>query len=245
MDGETMRLLFTMTAAAALWAADPDYRTPWQAKDFEKAMGVLEGALAADPDSMKFGSEYRLLVIDAKAHDRAIKFFGDLAAKNPTMSNLHLNHGFAYVDKIPTAGSITQVLLANTSLGHFTKSLETKQTWIALYTRGNAYLFWPKIFKRMPLGIADLEAAMKMQKSGKKMPFHVRSYLALGDGYFKNDEPEKAKAMWAEGLKEYPASDALKSRTGKSPEEIEKLISNVYDPYKRVDTDLSDLWKQQ
>jgi tetratricopeptide (TPR) repeat protein len=244
MDGETMRHLTALMGAAVLVAADPDYETPLAAKDFDKALAVLEEALKADPNSMKYGSEYRMAVIQAKQHDRCIKFLETLAAANPKSANLHLNHGFAYVDKIPVAGSITQVLLANTALGHFGKSIEIQPMWIALYTRGNAYLFWPKIFKRMPLAIADLEQAMKMQKAGPKRPYHIRNYIALGDGYFKNDEPDKAKATWQDGLREFPNNDQLKLRLAKNADEMAALINDVYDPTKRVDTNLSELWKQ-
>ena len=243
MDVEKMRIAIGMLAAAVLMAADPDYATPLAAKDYEKALGVLEEALKADPNSMKYGSEYRMATIQAKQHDRCIKFLEGLAAANPKSANLHLNHGFAYVDKIPVAGSITQVLLANTALGHFGKSIEIQPMWIALYTRGNAYLFWPKIFKRMSLAIADLEQAMKMQKAGPKRVYHIRNYIALGDGYWKNDEPDRAKAIWQEGLREFPGNDPLKSRLAKTPEEMAALINDAYDPTKRVDTNLSELWK--
>ena len=43
-----------------------------------------------------------------------------LVAENPEASNAWLNYGFAYVDKIPVEGAITQVILANTSLGDTT-----------------------------------------------------------------------------------------------------------------------------
>src|SRR5438105_1684339 len=113
-------------------------------------------------------------------------------------------------DKIPAAGSITQVILANTALSHFTKSIEIKPSWIALYTRGNSYLYWPKIFNRAHLGVADLEQAMKIQKSEKLHSYHARAYVSLGDGYWKMDDIAKAKAVWQEGQKLFPANAQLK-----------------------------------
>jgi tetratricopeptide (TPR) repeat protein len=239
-----MRTFWTLTifTAARMLGADPDYATPLAAKDYEKALGILEQQLKAEPASIKWGSEYRMAIIAAKQHDRAIKFFESLAEASPK-SNAFLNLGFAYVDKIPTAGSISQVLLANTSLGHFTKAVEIEATWIALYTRGNSYLFWPKIFKRVPLGIADLENALAVQKAGRKRPYHSRVYIALGDGYWKNDEPEKAKRTWTEGAREFPDHAALKSRLTMSPEQLNAAVTDVYDPNKRVDTNLAELWK--
>lgn len=238
-------LTISLLAATAAWAAEPDYATPLAAKDYDKALGILEQQLKAEPNSLKWGSEYRMAIIASKQHDRAIALFESLSAANAKAPYLFLNLGFAYVDKIPVAGSITQVLLANTSLGHFSKSIEIEPTWIALYTRGNAYLFWPKIFKRMPLGIADLERALQMQKAIKKQHFHSRVFLSLGDGYWKNDEFDKAKAIWAEGAKQFPENALIKARLSKSPDELNAAITDAYDPNKRVDTNLIDLWKAQ
>src|SRR5262245_26221400 len=154
-------------------------------------LSKLESALAADPDSIRCGSEYRQAVIQAKEYDRSLKFFEKLVAAHPNSSAAYLNYGFAYVDKIPAAGSITQVILANTALSYFTKSIEIQPSWIGLYTRGNSYLYWPKIFGRANLGVADLEQAMKMQKADKLKKYHVRSYISLGDGYWKMDDIAK------------------------------------------------------
>src|SRR6266699_6872312 len=168
-------------------------------------LSKLESALAADPDNIRYGSEYRQAVIQAKEYDRSLKFFEKLVADHPNAANAYLNYVFAYVDKIPAAGSITQVILANTALSHFSKSIELQPSWIGYYTRGNSYLYWPKIFNRAHLGVADLEQAMKIQKADKLRSYHVRSYISLGDGYWKIDDLGKAKSIWQEGQKLFPA----------------------------------------
>jgi tetratricopeptide (TPR) repeat protein len=221
-----------------------------QAPD-EADLARLEAALAAAPDDLQAGNDYRMAVIRAAGdkttakYDRAIAFFEKLVGQNPNSANLHLNHGFAIVDKIPAAGTITQVILANTALGSFTRSIDLKPTWIGYYTRGNSYLFWPRIFMRTKYGIADLEEAVKIQKADRKRSYYVRTYVSLGDGYWKMDDLAKATATWHEGLVQFPDSAALKSRLGKQGEELQKLIDDSYDPSKRVDTSLQDLWTNQ
>ena len=223
------------------------------AKDWDKALGLLEGALSADPDNLKFGSEYRQAVLararavhpkDGQPADfeRSLKFFEKLTADHGNASNAFLNYGFAYVDKMPAAGAITQVILANTALSHFAKSIEIKPSWIAYYTRGNSYLFWPKIFGKVGLGIADLEECMKIQKVQGKRNYHVRAYVSLGDGYWKADNLDKAKAVWSEGLKQFPESPDLKARLAKQGDDLKLVIDDALDPNKRVDTNLKDLW---
>src|SRR3954469_20698284 len=100
----------------------------------------MESSLAADADNMRLASEYRQAVIRANAYDRSLKFFEKLVADHPKAGMAYLNYGFAYVDKIPAAGSITQVILANTALTYFSKSIELQPSWIGYYTRGNSYL---------------------------------------------------------------------------------------------------------
>ena len=205
-------------------------------------LAKFEQALSANPDDLRAGNDYRVAVIKTGQYDRGLDFFKQLVTQHPNAANAHLNYGFQYVDKIPAAGSITQVILANNALTEFSKSLELKPTWIGYYTRGNSYLFWPKIFMRTKLGIADLEAAMKIQKAEPKRHYHARAYVALGDGYFKYGEIEKAATVWKEGLAQFPDNTALKQRVGQKPDDIEVLLAGVYDPNKRVDTNLQDLW---
>jgi tetratricopeptide (TPR) repeat protein len=232
-------LLFGVVAAA-------------RAQDIAVSVSALETRLTGDPDNLQLGSQYRQAIIKLSAagrslehYDRAIAFLEKLAADHPSAANAQLNFGFAYVDKIPAAGSITQVILANNALGAFTKSLELKRTWIALYTRGNSYLYWPVIFGRAPLGVADLEDAMQIQKTETKRSYHVRTYIALGDGYWKTSESDKARQMWSAGLKEFPSSAALRARlSAKTDDEIKPVLDETYDVTKRVDTSLEELFAQ-
>jgi len=219
---------FLVLAAAAATVAD---------------LSRLESSLSADPDNIRFGSEYRQAVIQTKEYDRSLKFFEKLVADHPKSGNAYLNYGFAYVDKIPVAGSITQVILANTALSYFTKSIELQPSWIGYYTRGNSYLYWPKIFNRAHLGVADLEQAMKIQKADKLKSYHVRAYISLGDGHWKMDDMAKAKAVWREGEKLFPNNAQLKARLSKEGDDLKAYIDDVLDPNKRVDTDLHEIWE--
>ena len=206
------------------------------------ALAELERRVSADADDNQAANAYRRAVIAAGAYDRGLKFFESLVAANPRAANAFLNYGFAYVDKIPVAGSITQVLLANSALTQFSRSIELHPSWIGYYTRGASYLFWPRIFGKAPLGIADLEQAMKIQRREPKRGYHARTYVALGDGYWKVDDLAHARATWREGLAEFPAHQGLQARLAAEGKSLERLIDDAFDPSKRVDTDLSALW---
>jgi hypothetical protein len=228
-----------LTEGAATLAA---VQTATPAEAPRDPLAALEAALTAQPDDLRAGNDYRMVVIQAKQYDRAIAFFDKLVSAHPNASNAHLNFGFAYVDKIPAAGAITQVILASRALGEFTKSLDLAATWIGYYTRGNSYLFWPRIFNRTHLGVADLQEALKIQRAGPKRAYHGRVFVALGDGYWKMGDRAQAVASWKDGLADFPDNAALKMRVSASSAALDALIADAYDHTKRVDTSLQDLW---
>jgi len=239
-------LLLAVCAAPPLHAAAfDDAMKAVSAHNDAAALPLFEKALNEDPDSLPFSNEYRKAVIRTKEYDRAIDFYGKLTTSHPQAAFAWLNYGYTYVDKIPDAGSITQVILANNALTNFSKSIELKKSWIALYTRGNSYLYWPNIFGRAPLGVADLEQAVAMAKAeAKKRKVYVRAWIALGDGYWKTAQPEKAKATWREGQQLFPGDPQLQARLARDGEALEKYIYDQLDPNKRVDTNLAPLYEE-
>ena len=209
-------------------------------------LAPLEAAVTASPDDMRPASEYRQAVIRLGEYDRALDFFEKLVAAHPKSANAWLNYGYAYVDKIPAAGAITQVILANSAVTQFSKSIELERSWLALYTRGNSYLFWPTIFGRAPLGVADLEEAVAIaRREPKKKKVYVRSWIALGEGYWKTGETEKARAIWREGLQLFPGDPRLEALLAKNGDDLEAYIGEHLDPHKRVDTNLAPLWEAE
>jgi tetratricopeptide (TPR) repeat protein len=239
-------LLFVVALTAGALQDYQQALADMKAGSFESALDGFENAVRAAPDSIRYGSEYRQAVIHAEAYDRCLAFFEELSTAHPDAANVFLNYGLAYVDKIPSAGSISQLLLANNAIGHFSKSIEVKTTWLGLYTRGRSHLFWPKVFNRAQLGVADLEQAYEMQQAGAgRRRLHVRVFEALGDGYAKTDDFEKARAIWKEGLQEFPGREGLQERLALDDEAVTAYIFDLMDPNKRVDTDLSPMWTDE
>ena len=227
-------------------ASDTDYREAMRAlgvKDYATALRYLEAAVTNEPDNVRYASEYRQAAIQAKEFDRSLQLFEKLAVEHPNSANIHLNFGFAYVDKIPAAGSITQVILANNALKEFSKAVELEPSWINYYTRGMSYLFWPKVFNRASFGVEDLNNALKVQKAGPRRSYHVKTYLGLGDGYWKSDDLKEARATWRLGLQEFPDNPELKARLTQEGDQLKTTIEAAFDPNKRVDTNLRELWE--
>jgi Flp pilus assembly protein TadD len=207
------------------------------------ALETLEAAVAADPDDLRPANTYRREVIRAGAYDRALRFYERLTAGHPRSAHAWLNYGYVYVDKIPAAGSITQVILANEALGRFDRAIElAPESWIAHYTRGNAYLYWPKVFGKGPLAVADLERAVALARAAPRLlRVHSRSWVALGDAYWRTDRRERARALWGEAKELFPGETAVAARLGLADDEVDRFLYDTLDPGKRVDTDLTPL----
>jgi len=213
------------------------------AEDWPAALDLLEKAIAAEPDNLRFGAEYRQAVIAAGEYDRCLAFFAQLVADHPAAANAELNLGFAHVDKIPVEGAITQVILANSALTHFSAALELRDTWLGRYTRGNSYLYWPAIFGRTQLGIDDLERAILMADQLAKKSYHGRAWASLGDGYWRLSDPGKAREIYAKGLELYPDNQELKARAGLEGEALDAYLEALFDASRRVATDLREIWE--
>ena len=218
-----------------------------KAENYTLALDKFEQALKADPNSLECGNAYRQAAVKvntAETYDRCIGFLEQLVADHPKAPNAWLNYGYAHVDKIPVEGAITQVLLANTALGYFSSALELEETWLGHYTRGNSYLYWPAIFGRTPLAIADLEKAVALSRKVKQRSYHARAYVGLGEAHWRLDDLAKAREVWKEALALFPDNEDLKVRMEKDDEELGVFLTAHFEPGQRVDTNLSIIWEE-
>lgn len=217
--------------------------TALAAGDLATAVSRLEAAVLAAPNNLRYGSEYRQAIIGSTEYDRAIALFEKLTAERPELAYAWMNLGYAYVDKIPAAGAITQVILANTALGHFSKAIELDGNWLAFYTRGNSYLYWPKIFGRTAMGMADLDKAITMARERPRRSYQALVWVAKGDGHWRLEEIEKARAIWREGLELFPGDPRLTSRLALDDAGLAAFMEEHFATSTRVGTDLRELWQ--
>lgn len=226
------------------------------AGDLDGAIELLQQATARAPNDLLIGTDYRQAVIARaetldtkrgqvkKAYERCVKFFAALAKAYPDAPNAHLNYGFSMVDKIPAEGAITRVILANDSLTEFGKALELDPSWLGYYSRGHAYLFWPPIFGRVEMGIADLERAVAIAKeAGDHQPYYARAWAALGDGFWRLDNVEQARQVWQQAAAVYPDDAELQARLEREDRaKLDAYLETHYDTGVRVGTHLHEIY---
>lgn len=209
--------------------------------DRDSALDEYEAALRADPDHLHRGTEYRQAAIAAGECDRAFAFLEALVEAHPEAPNLRMNFGYAHVDKMPAAGAISRVALAERALTQISAALEIGESWLRLYTRGNGYLYWPPIFDRAELGIADLEKAIELSGKSEPKPYHAYAWAALGDGHWRLGDSDKAREVWNQGLELYPGDPRIEARLSRRGRTLDAYLEQSFSAEARVETHLRQL----
>jgi tetratricopeptide (TPR) repeat protein len=201
-----------------------------------------ETFLQANPDDLQAGAAYRQAVIAAREFDRAIGFFKALVSRHPTAQNASINLAMAYVDKIPTAKGMSQPFLGRDAIKQFGRVLTRGPNWLAYYTRGLIYLYYKPFMRLTRPGVEDLERALALQRAEPRRPYHARTFVALGDGYWKLNDLARARKVWTDGQAEFPSDPALEARLAKQGKDLQRVIAHALNADVRQDTSLSELF---
>jgi tetratricopeptide (TPR) repeat protein len=206
------------------------------------SLATLEAQVAADPENLRVASDYRQAVIATGDYDRAIKFFDTLANRPGAGPHASLNLGLAYIDRIPAVGAFRRIALGNSATTALTRSIEREPSDLAYLIRGLVNLHFEKgFFHRTPDGVADLEHALRLAAPHADRRYVARIYSALGDGYWRLKNREKARATWREGQAKFPDDDRLRLRLTAADRVITDTIAHDLDAGVRVDTTLRDV----
>lgn len=211
------------------------------AASYRAAISGYEASLRAAPGNLEAGVAYRQLITSHEEYDRAISFFKTLAKAHRDVANVQLNLAFAYIDKIPTSGRIRQAFLGKDAIDAFGDAIAIEPTWLAYYTRGFIDLFYDGMFDRARPAIADFEQALALQRHGPRRAYHVRTFMSLGDAYWKLKDLPHAREAWSDGLKEFPGDLALTARLAAQGRALYTVIESGLDASRRQDTSLKEM----
>jgi tetratricopeptide (TPR) repeat protein len=205
-------------------------------------LATLESRVAADPENLRVASEYRQTIIAAGEYDRAIKFLDGLAARPGAGPHALLTLGLAYIDKIPSVGAFRRISLGNSAIEALTRSIAREPSDLAYLIRGLVNLHFERgFFHRTPEGVADLQNALRLAAPHADRPYVARIYLALGDGYWRLKDVEKARATWRDGQAKFPGGEGLRLRLTSADSVVSNTIAHDLDGGIRVDTSLRDV----
>jgi tetratricopeptide (TPR) repeat protein len=226
--------LFLVTVMAVGWS-DPAATN--------RLLDDLEARLAQDPSSLRVAAEYRQLVIDTGRYERSIKLFERLAKDPRGGANRYLNLALANVDKVPVSGSVRRALLGREALNALTSAIAIEPTDLAYLIRGLVNLYYDQfVFHRTDKGVADLETARTLSAAHPQVLYAPRILVALGDGYWRLNQHDKARGLWREGLASFPDVEGYRLRLNARDEQIPDIIERALDAGVRVDTTLRELY---
>src|SRR5580765_1772575 len=195
-------LLALLIGAATL--ADPAANTTEPAVA-NRMLDGFEARLLQEPGSLRVAAEYRQLVIETGRYDRSIKLFERLAHDSRGGANRYLNLALANVDKVPVSGSVRRALLGRDALNALTRAIAIEPTDLAYLIRGLVNLYYDQfVFHRTDKGVADLETARQLAAAHPQVLYAPRILVALGDGYWRLNRHEQARALWHEGAASFP-----------------------------------------
>jgi tetratricopeptide (TPR) repeat protein len=233
-------LLALLIGAAAL--ADPAANTT-EAAVANRMLDGFEARLLQEPGNLRVAAEYRQLVIETGRYDRSIKLFERLARDPRGGANRFLNLALANVDKVPVSGSVRRALLGRDALDALTRAIAIEPTDLAYLIRGLVNLYYDQfVFHRTDKAVADLEAARKLALVHPQVAYMPRILVALGDGYWRLRQHDKARDLWREGLAAWPDIDGFRVRLNATDAEIPDIIERALDAGVRVDTTLRELF---
>jgi hypothetical protein len=205
-------------------------------------LSVAEAEIASRPDNLTAGASYRQAAIRCAQVDRAVQFFERLVERHPASTSVRLNAGLAYIDKIPTSGDLRQALLGRSAIRQLSRAIELEASWLAYLTRGTVRLYYPNRFGQSEGAVDDLERAMAIVRAGPLRPYHVRTYIALGDAcYWRLYDLARARAVWADGAARFPENTALRARLESDVKVMREIVREAVNADVRVDTSLREM----
>jgi tetratricopeptide (TPR) repeat protein len=228
-------LATVLTAGPAASASAPEAA--------DRVLDGLEARLVQDPASLRLAAEFRQLVIETGRYDRSIKLFERLARDPRGGANRFVNLALANVDKVPVSGSFRRALLGRDALDALTRAIAIEPTDLAYLIRGLVNLYYDQfVFHRTDKGVADLEVARRLAAARPQVPYTSRILIALGDGYWRLNQHDKARGVWREGLAACPDVEGFRVRLNARDQEIPDIIERALDAGVRVDTTLRELF---
>jgi tetratricopeptide (TPR) repeat protein len=238
-----MTLLLALFTAAAVLAGPTPTTTPTEPSAANRLLDGFEAQLVQDPASLRVGAEYRQLIIETGRYDRSIKLFERLAHDPRGGANRYLNLALANVDKVPVSGSVRRALLGKEALDALTHAIAIEPSDLAYLIRGLVNLYYDQfVFHRTDKAVADLEEARRRASVHPQIPYVPRILVALGDGYWRLHQPEKAREVWREGLANWSSIDGFRVRLNATDQQLPDIIERALDAGVRVDTTLRELF---
>jgi hypothetical protein len=229
------RILIACTIVGLVTAPPP----PRAESTSQIRLQSFEQAIADSPEDLRLAADYRQLAIEAGEFNRATEFFEHLVKRGEPGPNLLISLALAYADKVPQSNEFRRAYLGRDAMAALTRSITMRPSVLAYYIRGRINLYYDRfIFRRVDKGIADLTEALGRIAGDTPPSLAALVYRTLGDGYLKDDNPNKAREIWSAGATRFPEDAGLRDRLDLDGPDLWRIVGPGLSPSHRPDTSL-------
>jgi tetratricopeptide (TPR) repeat protein len=152
----------------------------------------------------------------------AIQALEEEVAAHPEDPNLRVALATAYdVSQLMyvTATGAQQGLVWMKAAGSYDEAIKLEpEHWQARFGKAVGTTFIPPQFGQQPHAIRQFEELMDLQERAAPEAHHVHTYFQLGNLYKEMGNQEKARKIWARGLKLFPENGVLRDALDVSTE---------------------------
>jgi tetratricopeptide (TPR) repeat protein len=176
---------------------------------------LLEESLRAlmDPATdWDTGEEIWKQLYEAGLMEDAIALLEAEVERNPGDMDLRVELGNAYLKPIlfgEAAGMDAGVWATKADAAYDAVLAIDDHHWEARFSKAVSLSFWPPIMGKQPAAISNFETLLDQQNQGPSQPHHIETYVLLGNLYQQSNQPEKATALWQQGLAQFPNDPRL------------------------------------
>lgn len=188
-------------------------QTPSDAGKVEavKALEEMEKAISLNPSELSDQLKYVDEASKQGQFDRAIEFLKQLVAANKNNANLCYSLARIMVHRVSASDNVAeQASLTFQAIDSLNQAIELDHGhWHARLLRGMLYSRFPKPFDKSQEAMSDFETLIQQQSKLRKRPDFVYPFIHLSKLYIRTNQDEKARALVAEGLRQFPGNREL------------------------------------
>ncbi|MHC4930804.1 MAG: tetratricopeptide repeat protein [Planctomycetota bacterium] len=151
----------------------------------------------------------------------AIQALEEEVAAHPKDPNLRVALATAYVSQLmyATPTGAQQGLVWTKAAASYDEAIKLEpEHWQARFGKAVGTTFIPPQFGQQPYAIRQFEELMDLQERAAPEAHHVHTYFQLGNLYKEMGNQEKARKIWARGLKLFPENGVLRDALDVSTE---------------------------
>ena len=183
-----------------------------------KAISDFVAGLVKEPfDRRVYDQLFNRLIQHPEDIEATIAALAKEVAKDPENPEKHILLAKAYVAKLintTTPGPQQGVVWGQAAKSYREALKRSPENWDAHFDLAFGTSQAPDFLGMRPQAIKQFESLLVLQESTPRQPHHVQTYFQLGTIYKNEGNAEKAREIWAKGLRLFPENKRIREALG-------------------------------